>query len=234
MAKKNMNGIEEKEAIHQCLVCQPLRQIQSANGRWYGRFIIGPLDSVDALTYATTLRRLLMSLRGPCITLAAVRYLNHEFATMLGLRESTTDFVQRLSEVVIGYQRTNQNVTHGIFEVSFQGPGVFTADCLPVPPPFKIVNPQHVLATLTTNTKLEMVLCIENAARMKIREKPPLPILAVPYRNQVVTQVTSHHLALDQDNRVALVMEIWTNGGLSPSTALKRSARIASHFFKFY
>lgn len=229
-----MNGIEEKEPIHQWLVCKPLRQIQSANGRWYGRFIIGPLDSVDALTYATTLRRLLMSLRGPCITLAAVRYLNHEFATMLGLRESTTDFVHRLSEVVIGAQKTNQHTAHCVFEVSFQGPGVLTAECLQVPAPFKIMNPQHVLATLTTNTKLEMVLCIENAVPVKIREKPPLPILAVPYRNQLVTQVTSHHLALDQDNRVALVMEIWTNGGLSPSMALKRSARIASDFFQFY
>ena len=110
----------------------------------YARLIAEPLESGYGITLGNALRRVLLSsLEGAAITSVRVEQVQHEFSTIAGLQEDTTEFLLNAKEIRI---RALSNRS-GTLALDIEGPCEVTAGDLQVPADFEIVNPELHLAT---------------------------------------------------------------------------------------
>ena len=111
----------------------------------FARLIAEPLESGYGITLGNALRRVLLSsLEGAAITSVRVEQVQHEFSTILGLQEDTTEFLLNAKEIRI---RALSNRS-GTLALDIEGPCKVTAGDLQVPADFEIVNPELHLATI--------------------------------------------------------------------------------------
>ncbi|MDO8451541.1 MAG: DNA-directed RNA polymerase subunit alpha [bacterium] len=205
----------------------------------YGKFTIEPLDQGYGQTLGNSLRRVLLSsLGGSAITSVKIQGVQHGFSTIPGLKEDVIEFILNLKKVRLSIEGEEL----ATLQLSKKGPGVVTAGDIAPSAGVVIVNPDLVLGTLADKkSELNLEITAErgygyvSTEEKRITEigRIPLdalfsPILRVNYRVEAtrVGRMTN----LDR-----LVMEIWTDGSISPFNALKSSAKIlVSYFFQVY
>src|SRR5437588_12232216 len=125
----------------------------------FGRFHVEPLPSGFGLTLGNSLRRVLLSsLPGAAITAMKLDGVYHEFATIPGVREDTTELILNVKQIRLkSYTDESINV-----RLEATGPGVVTAGDIQVPPEIEVVNPESPIATLDSrDAPLDVVLKIE-------------------------------------------------------------------------
>src|SRR5712692_211098 len=125
----------------------------------YGRFVAEPFERGFGVTIGNALRRVLLSsLTGAAVTAIKIENVYHEFSTIPGVREDTTELILNIKQVRLkSYVDEPVNV-----RLESAGPGVVTAGDIQVPPEIEIVNPEVQLATLdSAEARLEMMLTIE-------------------------------------------------------------------------
>ncbi|MDZ7727741.1 MAG: DNA-directed RNA polymerase subunit alpha [Dehalococcoidia bacterium] len=111
----------------------------------YGRFVAEPLESGYGITLGNALRRVLLSsLEGAAIYSVRIEQVQHEFSTVPGMQEDTTEFLLNVKEIRIEAVADRP----GTLTLEAQGPGEVTAGDIQVPADFEIVNPELHLATL--------------------------------------------------------------------------------------
>jgi DNA-directed RNA polymerase subunit alpha len=196
--------------------------------------LIGPLKPGQSIIYGTTLRRLLMNLQSPTISSVSIKNLIHEFDTFKGLKESSHEIITNLEQIVIGYTVSKKNSkNYQILHVQFQGPGVLTSKDLNLKPPFQIIDQNQYIATLEASIGLDMILTIEASSEYDLKNSFSLPVTTFTLRNRnpIVTNVNINLLPIDNKKSECLLLEIWTNGSMKPSEALRQSSQVASLFF---
>ena len=223
-------------------VCQVVSELQISPRCHYGRFLIGPLKVGQALIYGTSIRRILLNLKGPFISSVTICQLNHEFDTMRGLHESAHEIITQLEQITIadqgvynaltGYNDLFSN-TSQILRIQFRGPGVLTSGALDLKKPFTIVDPNQYIAKLETSTTLDIMLSVEtNKSPMTSHSAPfPFPTFMLQSNNQIVTNVNLNIINASNEGEECLILEIWTNGSMSPCRALRLSSSIACSFY---
>lgn len=203
---------------------------ESATG-FYGKFTCEPLERGYGITVGNSLRRVLLSsLQGAAITALRVDGALHEFTSIDDVVEDVTDIVLNLKEVVL---RAEAPKTHTL-RLEKEGPGPVLAGDIQLTDGLKILNPDHLIATLDKKGPLSMELTV-NVGRGYVpaeRNKNPTmplgtiyidslfsPIRKVNYtvRNARVGQIT------DYDK---LILEVWTNGSVQPADAVAFAAKI--------
>src|SRR5690606_39834259 len=113
----------------------------------YAKLIAEPLESGYGITLGNALRRVLLSsLEGAAITSVRVEQVQHEFSTIAGMAEDTTEFLLNVKEIRLRALSTRS----GTLALDVEGPATITAGDLQVPADFEIVNPELHLATLDT------------------------------------------------------------------------------------
>ena len=210
-----------------------LPKIESdALARNYGRFQIGPLESGYGITLGSALRRVLLSsLEGAAITSVLVRGIHHEFSTIPHVREDMTSLLLNLKQVRFKFLDEEEEEARLRLEV--RGEGVVTAGDIICPPTVEVVNPElYLMSTDSPDADLEMEMTVargrgyspaEERGKLPVAEIPAdaifSPIRKVGYKVERarIGQVSSFD---------RLVMEIWTDGTLSPTHALSTSAQI--------
>lgn len=137
---------------------------------FYGCFFLGPFNNSQSLTIANALRRTLLSeISGLGITSVQIQGINHEYSTILGIRESVLDLLLNLKEIVLTYESPllpNHFIKNKLEKQSFDfpsfgylkinGPGIVRASDLKLPSFLKCVDPDQYLATLSENGKLNI------------------------------------------------------------------------------
>jgi DNA-directed RNA polymerase subunit alpha len=223
-------------------VCQVISEVEISPRCHYGRFLIGPLKVGQALIYGTSIRRILLNLKGPFISCVTICKLNHEFDTMRGLHESAHEIIAQLEQITISDQGVYNALTgHNdlfsntsqILRVQFRGPGTLTSGTLDLKQPFTIVDPNQYIAKLETSTTLDMMLSVEaNKSPIISHFAPfPFPTFILKSRNQVVTNVNLNIINATTESEECLILEIWTNGSMTPCRALRLSSSIACSFY---
>jgi DNA-directed RNA polymerase subunit alpha len=196
------------------------------------RFIIEPLERGYGQTLGNSMRRVLLSsLDGAAVTALMIEGVLHEFSTAGGIIEDVTDIVLNVKGLVFSALGTGEIATA---TVSATGPSVVTGADLSVPAEFNLVNPDHVIATLAEGGKLEMSMRIGvgrgyiSAERNK-RVEDPIGIIHVDSLFSPVRRCTMDVT----DTRVGqrtdydrLILEVETNGAVSPADAVVRAANI--------
>ncbi len=201
----------------------------------YGQFSIEPLEQGYGQTLGNSLRRVLLSsLPGSAITSVAISGVRHQFSTVPGLKEDVVELVLNLKKVRLSIEGT-ESVT---MTLSKKGPGVVTAGDIEVPAGVRIVNPEFVLGTLADKkANLEMTLTAgKGYGYVSVDDKHGEAIGTIPM-DALFSPVSRVNYRVEatrvgrMTNLDKLVIEIWTDGTIVPSDALKAAAKILVSFF---
>jgi len=231
---------EELNGMAQALAMQNLNwrdliypkgiSVDSEN-EFYGKFVCEPLERGFGVTIGNSLRRILLSsLQGAAVTAVRVDNALHEFTAVPDVLEDIADIILNLKQLVFQAQQPR------VYSVRIdkEGPALVTGKDIEITEGLKVLNPNHVIATLDKKGPLKMELTVGvgrgyvPAERNKTSTMPlgsiPVDSLFSPVRkvnytvqNSRVGQIT------DYDK---LVLEVWTNGAVSPEDAVGIAAKI--------
>ena len=197
----------------------------------YGKFLAEPFERGYGMTIGNSLRRILISsIEGTAVTSVKVEGVLHEFSTIPGALEDMSEIILNIKNLVLRSHSTVPKEIH----IHTEKKGEVTAKDITHDNTIEVLNPDLHIATLTKNAKLNMTMTINRgmgyvpAERNKGEESPigmiPVDSIFTPVRkvnlrveNTRVGQIT------DYDK---LILEIWTNGSVSPKEALLQSSNI--------
>ncbi|MCX6350166.1 MAG: DNA-directed RNA polymerase subunit alpha [Candidatus Aureabacteria bacterium] len=197
----------------------------------YAKFIAEPFERGYGFTLGNALRRVLLSsLEGAAITDIKIEGVLHEFSTVPGVLEDVTQIILNLKQVVLKMDgREPRRIT-----LSANGEKTVTAGDIKTGGTVEVVNPEHHLATLNKGAvlKIEMSVGLGRGFRPSEMNKiPDSPIGVIPV-DSIFSPVRKVNI-LVEDTRVGqltdynrLILEIWTDGRLSPRDALIQSAAL--------
>jgi DNA-directed RNA polymerase subunit alpha len=197
----------------------------------YGRFHVEPLERGFGITIGNSLRRILLSsLQGAAIYAVRMKGVLHEFSTIYGVREDVTDIILNIKELLVKLHSDGPETLH----LKANKPGVVRARDIQTGSNVEILNPDHVLATLSEDGELDIELVVKRgrgyipAERNREEGQPigtiPIDALFSPIRK--VNYTISHSRVGQITDYDRLTMEIWTNGNLAPADALGYAAKI--------
>ena len=133
----------------------------------YGKFVVQPLERGYGVTLGNALRRVLLSsLPGAAITSIRIDGVLHEFATIPGLREDTTELILNLKDLAIKVESNGHITTDAdeprVLRIDKRGEGDVTGADIDTPEDVEIVNPEIHIATLSDeNAALSMEMTVE-------------------------------------------------------------------------
>lgn len=206
----------------------------------YGKFILQPLERGYGVTIGNSIRRILISsLSGTAITSIKVNDIPHEFTAIKGVVEDLSEIILNLKEVRFKDTTKKSNK----IEFKLTGPKEFTAkDIQDATADFEILNPEIHVATLNKDAKLNIELRIGTGigyvpAEENKKNELPLGFISVDSLFSSVTKVNY----LLENTRVGqrtdyekLILEIWTNGSITPEDALLQAARIMRDHIQYF
>ena len=201
----------------------------------YAKFEITPLAAGYGYTVGTALRRVLISsLKGAAITSVKVSGVQHQFSTLKGMKEDVLDFLLNLKRIRFEYQG-DEAVT---VRLSTQKTGEVKAGDLEVPSNVVIANPDLVLANLADGAHLEAEMTVETGVGYQTadeREKEEVGAIPLDARFSPVERV-NFKVEETRVGRVTnynkLVLEVWTDGTITPKNALAQAAKILMSYFE--
>ena len=201
----------------------------------YGRFFIEPFERGFGTTVGNSLRRVLLSsLEGSAVTSIKVAGADHEFTSLQGVMEDVIEIVLNVKNLVVRLHGQGPKE----MKVSAKKAGVVTAADIVADPAIEVINKDMVLATLTEDVNFEMEMVVESgrgympaseriAAEDRFDQELGRVLLDAIY--SPVTRVRYN----TEDTRVGhrtnydkLILEIWTNGTITPEMALVEAAKI--------
>ena len=203
----------------------------------YARLIAEPLEAGYGITLGNALRRVLLSsLEGAAITSVRIEQVEHEFSTVPGMQEDSTEFLLNLKEVRLR-ALTNRS---GTLSLDIQGPAEITAGDIQVPADFEIANPDLHLATMDTAGRLNVELHVElGQGYVPAGSVEGLPLGYIPV-DAVFTPVRKVNYHVDKTrvgqstNFDRLVLEVWTDGTIGAVEAVGQSADILMDQFSLF
>ncbi|MDE2355471.1 MAG: DNA-directed RNA polymerase subunit alpha [Alphaproteobacteria bacterium] len=195
------------------------------------RIIAEPLERGFGVTLGNALRRVLLSsLQGAAVTAVQIDGVVHEFSSLEGVREDVVDIVLNIKQLALrmhaeGPKRMTLRAT---------GPGPVTAGQIEAPSDIEILNPKHVLLTLDEGASVRIEFTVQTGkgyvpSERNRPEDAPIGLIAVDALYSPVKRVayrvepTRQGQSLDYDK---LIMEVETNGAVSPVDAVAYAARI--------
>jgi DNA-directed RNA polymerase subunit alpha len=213
---------------------------QNTYSNTFGRFVIQPLEKGYGVTLGNSLRRVLISsLPGTAITAIRLNNVTHEFTTIKDVVEDVSEIILNLKEVRIK-PRTKVN---NKIEFKLKGPLEFIARHIQESTSdFDILNENHHIATLNKNAELNVQLKIgqgtgyvpseENKDPEEDLQMIPIDSIFTPVKNvKFDVQFTRVGQKIDYEK---LIIEITTDGTISPLDALTNAAKILSDHLNMF
>lgn len=211
---------------------------REAEARNYGKFVISPLERGYGVTLGNALRRVLLSsLDGAAVSAMRVSDVLHEFSDIPGVREDVIQVTLQMKQLRLILHDVDQSHLH----LEVRGEGVVTAADIQVPAEVEIVNPDLYLFTVDdSQTRLEIDMTVERgrgyspasdrSGRLPIGE---LPVDAIYSPVRRVNYVVSSARVGQSTNYDRLVLEIWTDGTVTPESALGTASKIMIDHLRF-
>jgi len=201
----------------------------------YGLFRVEPFEHGFGTTIGNSLRRVLLSsLEGAAMTNVKIAGADHEFTSLPGIKEDVTEIILNIKNIIVRKTVPEPKV----ITVSAQKAGAVTAGQIQCDPTVEIVNKDHVIATLTRDTKFSMEMTVgtgrgyspaierlaqadrfeQEAGRIEV-DAVYSPVVRVRYKTED-TRVGQ------KTNYDRLILEIWTDGSITPEMALVEAGKI--------
>ena len=209
----------------------PVRHEWLARERAYGKIAIEPFEQGFALTAGNAYRRVLLSsITGAAPTWVKIEGVLHEFSHLVGMREDTLDIILNLRKLVFTLHVNRPK----LLRLKAQGVRTVTARDFEPDPDVEILTPDVALATLDKDGSLEMEVCVERGRGYQPAEKRepealPINAMLMDADFSPVKRVNFHVELKGAQER--LIMEVWTNGTVTPETAVADASRILDDQF---
>lgn len=201
----------------------------------YGRFYIEPFERGFGTTIGNSLRRVLLSsLEGSAVTSIKVAGVRHEFTSISGVMEDVTELILNIKGLIVRMESDEPRT----MKVSADKAGPIIAEQIEADASIEIINKDLVLATLTKDVKFEMEMTVEKgrgyspaAERIALLDRFEQEVgqILVDAIYSPVTRVrykTEDTRVGRRTNYDRLILEIWTNGTVTPEMALVEAAKI--------
>ena len=208
----------------------------------YGKFELEPLERGFGTTLGNALRRVMLSsLPGDAITSVKIDGVAHEFQKIDGVVEDVTAIVLNLKSVVIKNHAKDENK---IIRLTKNTPGVATAGDIEPDADIEILNPDQVIATLVEGGSLNMEMTIgsgrgyvvaDDNKKLLQNDKTKVGAIAIDSLYSPVERINYEveTARVGQNNNFdKLILEVWTNGSITPEEALALAARILIEHFE--
>ncbi len=199
----------------------------------FGRFIAEPFERGFGTTVGNSLRRILLSsIEGSAVTKVRITGSPHEFSTIPGVMEDVTDIILNIKGLIVSMESDEPRT----MRVEVSGPGEVTGEMIEADTSITIHNPQHVIATLTDTIDFEAEFTVERGrgympasdqfGRNDEQVIGEIPIDAVFSPVKRVRYRTEDTRVGQKTNYDKLIMDIWTDGTVTPEMSLVESAKI--------
>lgn len=204
---------------------------ESTYSETYGKFIAEPFERGYGTTLGSALRRILLSsIEGSAVTSVKIDSVQHEFSSIPGVVEDVTEIILNIKKLILRSHSRQPKV----IEIKVEKKGEVRAENIIRDDTIEIINPDLLIATLTKNTKFHIEMEVGRGRGYYPAEKnkkEDQPIGAIPI-DSIFTPVTKVNFHVE-NTRVGqitdydkLILEIWTNGSISPKDALLYASHI--------
>ena len=204
---------------------------QSVSTEEYGRFVIEPFERGFGTTIGNALRRILLSsLEGAAVCSVKIAGASHEFMSIPGVLEDVTNIILNIKGLIVCSTADEPKT----MMVSRSSKGEIRGRDIVADPAIEIVDPDHLIATLTDDVSVEIEMIVrtgrgyaaaeENASLEQEIGVIPVdsifsPVIRVRYR-------TEDTRVVQKTNYDRLILEVWTNGTIAPEDALVEASKI--------
>jgi DNA-directed RNA polymerase subunit alpha len=210
---------------------------REAEARNYGKFVVSPLEHGYGVTLGNALRRVLLSsLEGAAVTSIRIVDVLHEFSDIPGVREDVLQVMLQVKQLRLVLEGVDTTRMH----LEVRGEGVVTGADIITSPEVQIINPDLYLFTAdSAKTRLDLEFTVERGrgyapsnerGRMPIGELPVDAIFSPVKRVNWEVQAARVGQSTNYDK---LVLEIWTDGTISPEKALSASAKMLIEHLRY-
>ena len=207
-----------------------------------GRFEFRPLEPGYGQTIGNALRRILLSsLEGFAITSIKISGVDQEFSTIPGVIEGMQDIILNLKQV--RFKRMVETVDSEVANIVISGKQEFTAEDISKGlSSFKVLNPELHICSLEPSVKIEMTLTVSKgrgfvpADENRDENAPigtiPVDAIYTPIKN--VNYIVENTRVEQKTDYEKLILEIVTDGSITPNVALQEAANILIYHFKLF
>ena len=207
--------------------------------RDYGKFIVEPLERGYGTTLGNSLRRILLSsLPGAAITSSQIDTVQHEFSTIVGVREDVSQIILNIKGLALKLYGSEEKT----LEIDITGPAVVTAGDIIVDSDVEILNKDMYICTVSEGATFRARLKVKagrgyvQADENKTEDMPigvlPVDSIYTPVR-RVNYQVENTRVGR-RDDFDKLTMEIWTDGSIEPLDAMSLAAKILTEHLDIF
>ncbi len=197
----------------------------------YGKLIAEPLERGFGTTLGNALRRVLLSsIEGTAVTAVKIPGALHEFSTIKGVKEDIVDVILNIKKLRFKLYTSGTRVA----TIKIKGPKIVTGEDIEGDASFDVLNPEQVIATLDKDFTFEAEMHLKKGkgyipAELNKEEDLPINMVAVDSIFTPISRVMFNvekarvGRATDYDR---LIMEIWTDGSVTPEKAVSQAASI--------
>jgi DNA-directed RNA polymerase subunit alpha len=197
----------------------------------YGKFIAEPFERGFGMTVGNSLRRILLSsLEGSSVSRVKIQGVQHEITTIPGVVEDVTDIILNIKSLVV------KNLSEGpkLIRIERSEKGVVKAADIQHDDQIQIINPEHIIATLTEDVPFGVEMTVENGRGYRTSDENAgrereIGVIPVDSSFSPVVRVKydiEETRVGQRTNYDRLLLEIWTNGTVTPHMALVEGAKI--------
>jgi DNA-directed RNA polymerase subunit alpha len=201
----------------------------------YGKFTFAPFEPGLARSVGNGLRRsLLSSLKGAAVTTLRVEGVLHEYSTIPGVREDVAELILNIKKLALKMNSETPKKMSLHVANPTQRMRQIRAQDIQTDPDVYVLNPEMHLAYLDKNGRLDMEMDVAIGrgfvtGEFHKHEDQPIGVLPIDSNFNPVTKVAFDVIPTEgeqNDTLDELVMEIWTNGSISPEDAVAHAAKI--------
>ena len=209
----------------------------------YGRFELDPLERGFGTTIGNALRRVMLSsLPGCALTSVKIDGVMHEFQKIDGVVEDVTTIILNLKSVVlINHSTKEEGLGQKVLRLSANEEGLVTAGMIAKDAEIEVVNPDLVICNLVKGGKIDMEMTVgtgrgyvDAKANEKLLGEKKLGVIAIDSLYSPIERVSydvEPTRVGQNENFDKLIMNVYTNGSITPEEAMALSAKILIEHF---
>ena len=207
---------------------------------YYGKLSAGPFERGYGVTIGNSLRRMLLSsIEGAAIVAVKFEGIFHEFSSIPGVVEDVTEIILNLKQVNL---QLNGEESYKRIYIKASKPGTICAKDITADPDVVVLNPDLPIFTIDQNGEVEMEMIVRKGRGYVPADKHDIEnesVQMIPMDSSFspIEKITFHventrvGQSTDYDS---LVMELWTNGGITPEDAVAHAAKIVKDHMQIF
>ncbi|MBT17946.1 MAG: DNA-directed RNA polymerase subunit alpha [Dehalococcoidia bacterium] len=207
---------------------------------YYGKLSAGPFERGFGVTIGSSLRRMLLSsIEGAAIVAVKFEGIFHEFSSIPGVVEDVTEIILNLKQ--LNLRLTGDADSKRIYLKASEAGTVYAKDII-ADPDVEILNPDHLLLTIDQSAKVDLEMIIRKGrgyvpADKHIIENESVQMIPIDSSFSPIEKISYHieNTRVGQSSDYdSLVMELWTNGGITPEDAVAHAAKIVKDHMQIF